>query len=171
MGLTVTQAHSGRTAQGVRRPLASAGREGSRSSHHGGPPERQGGRLDHSVVPHIRLLFSCLTSESLDSACRGSPFSSENAHAATAAPSPARFCPCRNRPGSPFVPIGPIRSRPPAGDGLARELCPGMRTRRSCSFPLLALTRPMDSMLGTHRDHASGPHDLCNAVSVACDES
>lgn len=88
----------------------------------------------------------------------------------TAATSRARFCLCGNRPGPPFVSLRQVetlrvrRARPGA---VSREWRPGdLAHSRS-----LLLTRPMDSMLGIHRDHASGPHDLCNDVSVARDES
>lgn len=159
------QADSGRTVQDVRRPLASAGKEGSRSSQHGGPPESKRPTRPLGRSPYSPSFFLFV----LGKPRFGLPWISLLLlRTPTAAPSRARFCLCGNRLGPPFV---SMKSRPPVRDGLTRELCPGMETRRSCSFPLLALTRPMDSMLGIHRDHASGPHDLCNAVSVARDES
>lgn len=166
MGLTVTQADSGRTARDAPRPLANAGKEGSRSSHHGGPqmrrrPTRPLGRPPYS--PSVSLL-------ALGKPRFGLPWIFLLlSNMPTAAPSRARFCLCGNRPGSPFV-------SPPGQDPPVRRARPGAVSREWRPGDLahsrsLLLTRPMDSMLDIHRDHASGPHDLCNAVSVACNES
>lgn len=165
MGLTVTQADSGRTAQdapaagerGKRRVsiIASWGAAKSRRPTRplGRPPYSPSFSLPVLGKPRFGLPWISLLLLKMP----------------TAAPSRARFCLCGNRPGSPFVPRSgqdpPVRRARPGA--VSREWRPGdLAHSRS-----LLLTRPMDSMRGIHRDHASGPHDLCNAVSVACDES
>lgn len=63
-----------------------------------GGRHRASGRLDHSVVPHIRLLLFCSSSGSLDSACRIAWIFLLLLRTPTAAPSRARFCLCGNHP-------------------------------------------------------------------------
>lgn len=97
--------------QGVRRSLSSAGKEGSRSSHHGVPPQskRPIRPLGRSPYSHSFFLFV------LGKPRFGQPWISLLLlRTPTAAPSRARFCPCGNLQGPPFV---SIKSRPPFETG------------------------------------------------------